>query len=167
MKDANKEWYKGESETNEIAIRRTDDDECVAVVCDLGENEEMTINAEIIVNAPEMEQKVLDLTECLESMIEISEAIIQRQAVCSNLVDAINALYNEKEHAKAVLEGKKKKKYSVCVGRNSYKSRSFEVEANSQEEAEEIAIDKASDHDFTRESEDDCEYNVLTCEEKE
>lgn len=43
-----------------------------------------------------------------------------------------------------------KLKYQVTVRRNEYREHTFEVEANSREEAEDKALEASSDHDYSQ-----------------
>ena len=66
---------------------------------------------------------------------------------------------NEEEEWEQQVITPKKKKYSVEICRTSYAFTTIEVEAESEEEAEDLAYDEAGNHDF---SEKDADYSVAS-----
>ena len=79
---------------------------------------------------------------------------------CSNCCLCYQAeKYNEADEAEKAVVAPKKKTYKVEVCRTSYSFATIEVEADSEEEAEDLAYDEAGNHDF---SEKDSDYSIVS-----
>ena len=77
---------------------------------------------------------------------------------CSNCCLCYQAeKYNEADEAEKRVVAPKKETYKVEVCRIGYSFATIEVEAENEDEAEDLALEKAGNHDF---SEKDAEYSV-------
>ena len=109
------------------------------------------------------------ITQALEEKLgqvdwtELLKPVLQRIPAKIRVVDASGRRRSAKKPAKTTRRSRKRGKFSVVITRIGYSTKAFEISGVTSEEAERIALEQASNHEFTEKT---SEYEVQSVSQR-